>query len=265
MWRKYGIGLFWSKPIRHIGNSSQSRSACRQKLDLTSKYETQLIVVNLALGRVFAAITGLVVSAGICAAAYALPLSASEDARGTQGGPGAPPMEAAASKTYCTLMLALHFPQTGCQSLVAAPAQPKTPKTATAGNGVSGSSSGPEAGEGAAKAPAQTLLGIIPFMNNSSVLTTNVTATLDKLSGDLGKMPGTKLVIQGHANRTGSEEYSRELSRQRAEAVAKYLGSKLRGFDPKNVLVEPRGTMSPLPAFDPADGNQRRVEIYRTR
>jgi OmpA-OmpF porin, OOP family len=166
------------------------------------------------------------------------------------------------------LMLALHFPQTGCQSMVAAAAPEKeVARAGWAESGVSASASGPEKAPGAAKEqrPGQTLLGIIPFMNNSSVLTSAVTATLDKLSGDIGKNISTRIVILGHANRTGSEDYSRELSRQRADAVAKYLSSKLKMLEPKNISVEARGTTSPLPAFDPADGNQRRVEIYRTR
>lgn len=273
MWRKYGIGVLSAKELINKRILRGQLTSLGQKTGIASKIKLlRLAVIRPAL-RTPSGFVAIIAAVAVCAASL-LPLDALAMSR-----PGKIPhalqapailaSETAASKTYCSLMLALHFPQTGCQSMVAAAAPPDTAaaKTAAAESGVSGSTSGQEKVPSAAKEqrPAQTLLGIIPFMNNSSVLTSNVTLTLDKLSMDIGKSSGTRLLILGHANRTGSEDYGRELSRQRAEAVAKYLAGRLKFTDPKNIVVEARGTTSPLPAFDPADGNQRRVEIYKAR
>jgi outer membrane protein OmpA-like peptidoglycan-associated protein len=272
MWQKYGIGRFPANSLAYMRILPQAAGAYWRKAVVPRKInEIRPAVIRPDL-RNAGGFGGIIATLGACTIVL-LPLDASaapHAGRLVEVQPGAAILvtEAAASKTYCSLMLALHFPQTGCQSMVAAPAPEKeTARTAAVESGVSSSVSASERAPGAVKEqrPSQMLLGIIPFMNNSSVLTSAVTATLDKLSVDLGKSGGGRLLIQGHANRTGGEDYSRELSRQRADAVAKYIAGKVRNIDPKNIIVEARGTASPLPAFDPADGNQRRVEIYRAR
>lgn len=49
---------------------------------------------------------------------------------------------------------------------------------------------------------------------------------LDQLSGILNKYPDTYVLIEGHTDATGSNEYNRSLSQRRAEAVSDELREK---------------------------------------
>jgi outer membrane protein OmpA-like peptidoglycan-associated protein len=93
-------------------------------------------------------------------------------------------------------------------------------------------------------------------------LLTNARAALDSISTEITKDTKSRYLIVGHANRTGPDDVSRDVSLQRAKVVASYLVQ--RGIiDRGRLQVEGRGAEFPLPAFDPSDGTQRRVEIFR--
>jgi OOP family OmpA-OmpF porin len=53
-----------------------------------------------------------------------------------------------------------------------------------------------------------------------------------------------KVVLVGHADRIGSEEYNKELSEKRAKAVADYLAQK--GVDSSRLQVEGKGESQPI-------------------
>jgi len=52
------------------------------------------------------------------------------------------------------------------------------------------------------------------------------------------------VVLTGHADRIGSEEYNQELSEKRAKAVADYLAQK--GVDSSRLQVEGKGESQPV-------------------
>src|SRR5262245_48794632 len=97
-------------------------------------------------------------------------------------------MEIKKSKTFCNLMLALHFPQTGCQVATQQPDKTDNSREQQSNTDkLSGTS---------------VLLGIIPFLNSSSVLLTNARAALDSISTEITKDTKSRYLIVGHANRT---------------------------------------------------------------
>lgn len=103
----------------------------------------------------------------------------------------------------------------------------------------------------------------IGFDNNSTNLTSLAETALKRFVEEYVDHTKLKLHIVGHANHTGSEEYSRRLSRQRAEVVAEYLTRRLRklGFR-VDIYTEGVGWASPLGwGLSEKDGLQRRVEI----
>jgi outer membrane protein OmpA-like peptidoglycan-associated protein len=65
----------------------------------------------------------------------------------------------------------------------------------------------------------------------------------------------------GHADSVGSDEYNLQLSRLRAEAVARYLVSK--GISPERISVEGYGSSRPIGKNDTEEGRSknRRVDI----
>ena len=72
---------------------------------------------------------------------------------------------------------------------------------------------------------------------------------------------GKVVRIEGHADKTGSEEFNRTLSVKRAEAVKEYLVSL--GADPEMLAVAGAGSAEPKNPADPFAPENRRVEIGR--
>jgi OOP family OmpA-OmpF porin len=67
---------------------------------------------------------------------------------------------------------------------------------------------------------------------------------LDELAKSAQDAQVDKLVLTGHADRIGSEQYNQELSEKRAQAVADYLGQK--GVDRNKIEVAGRGESQPV-------------------
>ncbi len=84
---------------------------------------------------------------------------------------------------------------------------------------------------------------------------------LTNLAEILNKYPDTNILIEGHADATGTEEWNLELSRLRSQSVSNYLAGQ-------NVM-EPRftnmgyGESQPIASNDTAEGRaaNRRVEV----
>src|SRR3954470_24491499 len=81
------------------------------------------------------------------------------------------------------------------------------------------------------------------FGFNKSELTPAGEQKLDQLARDAQGANVDKVVLIGHADRIGSEDYNQELSEKRAQAVADFLASK--GVDSSRLQVEGRGKSEP--------------------
>jgi outer membrane protein OmpA-like peptidoglycan-associated protein len=73
------------------------------------------------------------------------------------------------------------------------------------------------------------------------------------------RLKGQKFAIDGFTDATGTEVYNKTLSERRAEAVAKYLGSK--GVERNSLIAKGYGPSNPR-AADPFDPINRRVETH---
>lgn len=73
-------------------------------------------------------------------------------------------------------------------------------------------------------------------------------------------IPGVTVIIEGHADPRGGEEYNLELSRRRADAVRDYLVAQL-GNDPKQFEVVGYGQSRLMDPANPAAKVNRRVEF----
>ncbi|RMG99443.1 MAG: OmpA family protein [Deltaproteobacteria bacterium] len=86
--------------------------------------------------------------------------------------------------------------------------------------------------------------GEVHFATNSAQLVGDDTfAILDELAAFLLEYPEVEIRIEGHTDSRGSEAYNRDLSLQRAAAVADYLAQK--GVDRKRLVFEGHGESRP--------------------
>jgi outer membrane protein OmpA-like peptidoglycan-associated protein len=104
-------------------------------------------------------------------------------------------------------------------------------------------------------------LGDVLFDTGASTLKPGAGAVLDRVAGFLNENDGTKVMIEGHTDSRGSDQYNQELSQRRAQAVAD--GLAFRGIDRGRVEAVGRGEASPVASNDSAAGQQqnRRVEL----
>lgn len=102
----------------------------------------------------------------------------------------------------------------------------------------------------------------ILFDTNSSALRSTSRTTLDELATNFREYPDNELIVEGHTDSTGTDEYNQQLSERRASSVADYLID--RGVAARNVTVYGYGEMRPKSSNDTAEGRQlnRRVEIH---
>ena len=83
---------------------------------------------------------------------------------------------------------------------------------------------------------------LFPF--NSADLLPGGQQKLDQLAQNAQGANVEKVVLTGHADRIGSEEYNQQLSEQRAQAVADYLAQK--GVDSSRLEAEGKGKSEPI-------------------
>ncbi|HBE87566.1 MAG TPA: hypothetical protein DDW67_00285 [Elusimicrobia bacterium] len=84
----------------------------------------------------------------------------------------------------------------------------------------------------------------IEFEFNSDVLLPSSRDLLDRVAEVLRGRPRLKLIVEGHTDDVGDDEYNMELSRYRADAVKAYLVS--RGIHPETVLSRGYGETRPV-------------------
>lgn len=86
-------------------------------------------------------------------------------------------------------------------------------------------------------------------------------ANLRQLASSLEKYPRTDILIVGHTDATGADDYNARLSRQRAESAAQFLTGQ--GVADSRLRTSGRGETEPLASNDTEAGQQanRRIEV----
>jgi len=104
-------------------------------------------------------------------------------------------------------------------------------------------------------------LGDVLFDTGGATLKPGADLSLDRLAKYMKDHPGTKLLIEGHTDSRGSDEYNEALSERRAQAVADALTT--RGVPSDAIRTRGRGKSYPVASNDTPEGRQqnRRVEI----
>jgi outer membrane protein OmpA-like peptidoglycan-associated protein len=107
-------------------------------------------------------------------------------------------------------------------------------------------------------------LGDVLFDTGKSTLAPGAYSTIDKLASALKDAPDRKVVIEGHTDSVGSDEYNQELSQRRAQAVQSALLE--RGVNSNQVTAYGKGETFPVASNDNPAGRQqnRRVELVFT-
>jgi OmpA-OmpF porin, OOP family len=104
-------------------------------------------------------------------------------------------------------------------------------------------------------------LGDVLFDTAKATLKPGADLAINRLATYLSSNPQTKVLIEGHTDSRGSDEYNEALSERRANAVATALES--RGIPASQVQTSGRGKGYPVASNDTPEGRQqnRRVEI----
>jgi outer membrane protein OmpA-like peptidoglycan-associated protein len=101
----------------------------------------------------------------------------------------------------------------------------------------------------------------ILFDFDSATLRPAAKENLKKLAVILQKYDDTEILIEGHTDATGSEEYNQKLSERRASSVSNFLASL--GVSSMRMTNAGYGEMQPIASNDTPEGQQanRRVEV----
>jgi outer membrane protein OmpA-like peptidoglycan-associated protein len=101
----------------------------------------------------------------------------------------------------------------------------------------------------------------ILFGFDSAEVKPEARANLSSLAASLQQYPNTEVMIVGHTDATGPEEYNQKLSERRADAAAAVLID--RGVSPSRIGIEGLGEMEPSASNETAEGRalNRRVEM----
>jgi len=104
----------------------------------------------------------------------------------------------------------------------------------------------------------------VTFAVDSTTISPSFQATLDKVASSMQQYPNSLIDIYGHTDSTGSAAYNMDLSKRRADAVARYL--EMRGVSAARIQTQGMGENYPVASNDTAEGRalNRRVEIKIT-
>lgn len=102
----------------------------------------------------------------------------------------------------------------------------------------------------------------VNFATNKYNINESSRATLDKLAGVLIEFPDTNVLVIGHTDSAGAEEYNMTLSKNRAQAVTNYF-TGAKGLSQGRFNTNWFGESSPIATNDTAEGRaqNRRVNI----
>ncbi len=101
----------------------------------------------------------------------------------------------------------------------------------------------------------------ILFQTNQAALQTQARQSIQKIAGVLKEYPDTDIIVAGHTDSDGTEEYNQKLSERRAQSVVDYL--KSLGVTGARLQTVGYGETQPVQPNDTAAGKQanRRVEV----
>lgn len=101
----------------------------------------------------------------------------------------------------------------------------------------------------------------LEFETGKAIIKQESFASLDSLAALMIKKPTWKLKLAGHTDNVGDKAKNMKLSKDRTEAVAKYLADK--GVKVENLIVEYYGPNKPIASNKTPEGRQRnrRVEM----
>ncbi len=104
-------------------------------------------------------------------------------------------------------------------------------------------------------------LGDVLFATGRAELNPGTVNNLSQLVTFLGKYPGRTVIIEGHTDSVGDDNYNQGLSQRRADSVRSYLVRQ--GIDGGRITVFGAGESTPVAGNDSATGRQqnRRVEV----
>lgn len=107
-------------------------------------------------------------------------------------------------------------------------------------------------------------LGDVLFETGRAELKNNSINNLSKLSAFLTKYEDRSVIIEGHTDSTGAEDYNFGLSQRRADAVKSFLLNQ--GVAANRIVTTGKGEGSPVAGNESAGGRQmnRRVEVIIT-
>ena len=94
------------------------------------------------------------------------------------------------------------------------------------------------------------------FGFDSYKLTSNTTTNLSNLATTLNKYEDTDILIEGHTDKKGSEEYNMDLSKSRSQSVAEYL--ERLSVKSSRITTQGYGELQPISEIDEQN---RRVEV----
>ena len=104
-------------------------------------------------------------------------------------------------------------------------------------------------------------LGDVLFDTGKATLKPGAYATIERLATALKDVPSRKVMIEGHTDSVGSNEYNEVLSQNRAQSVQSALME--RGVQSNQITTLGKGESTPVASNDDAGGRQqnRRVEL----
>ena len=107
-----------------------------------------------------------------------------------------------------------------------------------------------------------TMTNQTAFDTNSAIIKPGFETTMGKIADVVVRYGKTSLVVVGHTDNVGGNDYNQKLSERRAHAVARYLEG--RRVDPIRLGVSGKGETQPVSSNTSEAGRQlnRRVEIY---
>jgi len=107
-------------------------------------------------------------------------------------------------------------------------------------------------------------LGDVLFDTGMATLKPGAYTTIDRLATVLKQAPDRKVMIEGHTDSVGGDDYNRQLSERRAAAVQTALLE--RGVSSNQITAVGKGETFPVASNDNAGGRQqnRRVEMVFT-
>ena len=108
---------------------------------------------------------------------------------------------------------------------------------------------------------AITLKGDVTFDYDSAVVRPGLYSELDRIANVLTRYPKTVILVEGHTDSTGSEEYNLNLSQRRADAVKNLIVQ--RGVSSARIETMAHGESLPIADNSTEAGRamNRRVEI----